>query len=132
VGGRVKARRKTFQPHHNRPREKEKYLTDKPNHSKQQLSTARTQRSAEHARPTTTAPDIDAPYSPRSLRKQPVRTAQGSLPSTTDPETQERAATVLAEHVRTVVDLFPPLTPEQRDRIAALLHTPVTEETASA
>jgi hypothetical protein len=31
---------------------------------------------------------------------------------------------VLAEHVRTVVDSFPPLTPEQRDRIAALLHTP--------
>jgi hypothetical protein len=31
---------------------------------------------------------------------------------------------VLAEHVRVIVDSFPPLTPEQRDRIATLLHTP--------
>ncbi|MGH3687587.1 MAG: hypothetical protein ACRDQY_13730 [Pseudonocardiaceae bacterium] len=31
---------------------------------------------------------------------------------------------VLAEHVRAVVDSFPPLTPEQRDRIATLLRTP--------
>jgi hypothetical protein len=33
---------------------------------------------------------------------------------------------VLAEHVRALVDSFPPLTPDQRDRIAALLRTPVT------
>ncbi|MGH3831207.1 MAG: hypothetical protein ACRDRS_12295 [Pseudonocardiaceae bacterium] len=32
----------------------------------------------------------------------------------------ECPATVLAEHVRAVVDSFPPLTPEQRDRIATL------------
>jgi hypothetical protein len=31
---------------------------------------------------------------------------------------------VPAEHIRAVVDSFPPLTPEQRNRIAALLHTP--------
>jgi hypothetical protein len=31
---------------------------------------------------------------------------------------------VLAEHVRAIVDSFPPLTPEQQDRIADLLHTP--------
>lgn len=107
------------------PEERKTYLTDKPNHSKQRLNTAWTPRNAEHARPTATAPDIDATTSPRSLppsRKQPVRTAQGPLPSTTDPETQERTATVVAEHVRTVVDSFPPLTPEQRDRIATLLH----------
>lgn len=36
----------------------------------------------------------------------------------------ERTAEVFAEHVRTVVDSFPPLTPEQRDRIATLLHIP--------
>lgn len=73
-----------------------------------------------------TAPAIDATDSPGSLppaRKQPVRTAQGP-PSITDPATLERAATMLTEHVRTVVDSFPPLTPEQRDRIATLLHTP--------
>jgi len=34
---------------------------------------------------------------------------------------QERAA-ALAKHVRTIVDSFPPLTPEQRDHIGALLH----------
>jgi hypothetical protein len=44
-------------------------------------------------------------------------------PSITDPATLERAA-ARVKHVRTVVDSFPPLTPEQRDRIAALLHTP--------
>src|SRR6476661_3581079 len=38
-----------------------------------------------------------------------------------DLASQERAA-ALAEHVRAVVDSFPPLTPEQRDRIGALLH----------
>jgi hypothetical protein len=37
----------------------------------------------------------------------------------------ERAATVFAEHIRTIVDSFPPLTPEQRDRIATLLRTPL-------
>lgn len=41
-------------------------------------------------------------------------------PSITDHATLERAA-ARAEHVRAVVDLFPPLTPEQRDRIAVLL-----------
>jgi len=35
--------------------------------------------------------------------------------------TRDLAAERLAEHVRRVVDAFPPLTPEQRDRIAALL-----------
>jgi hypothetical protein len=34
-------------------------------------------------------------------------------------------AEVLAEHVRKVVDAFPPLTDEQCDRIAVLLRTPV-------
>ena len=106
-----------------------KHLTDKPNDSKQLLSTARTRRSGKHARPTATAPDIDATDSPRSLPaspKQPVRTAQELPPSNTDPATLERTATVLAEHVRALVDSFPPLTPDQRDRIAALLRTPVT------
>jgi hypothetical protein len=73
-----------------------------------------------------TAEDIDATNSPRSLppsRKQPVRTAQGLPPTITDSATPERAAAVLAEYVRAVVDSFPPLTPEQRDRIAALLRT---------
>ncbi|MGH3869091.1 MAG: hypothetical protein ACRDQ4_23855 [Pseudonocardiaceae bacterium] len=82
-------------------------------------------RNAEHARPTATAPDIDATDSPRSLppsRRQHVPTAQGLPPSITDPATPERPATVLPEYVRAVVDSFPPLTPEQRDRIAALLH----------
>lgn len=31
---------------------------------------------------------------------------------------------MIAEHVQAIVDSFPPLTPEQRDRIAALLRTP--------
>jgi hypothetical protein len=35
-------------------------------------------------------------------------------------------AEVLAEHVRKVVDAAPPLTAEQRDRIAALLRAPAT------
>ncbi len=40
---------------------------------------------------------------------------------------RDLAAESLAEHVRRVVDRFPPLTPEQRDRIAALLSsTPTT------
>lgn len=34
------------------------------------------------------------------------------------------AAERLADHVRRVVDAFPALTPEQRDRIAALLRSP--------
>lgn len=71
-----------------------------------------------------TAPDIDATDSPRSLppsQRQHVPNAEGLPPSITDPTTPERAATMLAEHVRTVVDSFPPLTSEQRDRIAALL-----------
>lgn len=46
------------------------------------------------------------------------------------PETIEAGrdyrAEVLAEHVRKVVDTFPPLTAEQRDRIAALLRAPAT------
>jgi hypothetical protein len=107
--------------------ERKTSLTDKPNPSKQRLSTTKTRRNAEHARPTATAPDIDATDSPRSLppsRRQPVRTAQGLPPSITDPATLERAATVPAEHIRAVVDSFPPLTPEQRDRIATLLRTP--------
>jgi hypothetical protein len=51
-----------------------------------------------------------------------VRTAQGLPASGGDPATLEPAA-VLAEHVRTVIDSFPPLTPGQRDRIAVLLRT---------
>ncbi len=35
--------------------------------------------------------------------------------------TRDLAAERLAEHVRRVVDAFPPLTPEQRDRIVVLL-----------
>jgi len=35
----------------------------------------------------------------------------------------ERTAEQLAEHVQGVVDRFPALTPEQRDRIAALLRS---------
>ncbi|MGH3898803.1 MAG: hypothetical protein ACRDTA_11240 [Pseudonocardiaceae bacterium] len=40
-------------------------------------------------------------------------------------ESQPPAADALAEHVRAVVDSFPPLTPEQKHRIAALLRTTV-------
>jgi hypothetical protein len=40
--------------------------------------------------------------------------------------TRDLAAERLAEQVRRVVERFPPLTPEQRDRIAALLVTPTT------
>jgi hypothetical protein len=61
---------------------------------------------------------------PGKGRRQPVRTTQRLPPSNTDPTTREHAAAVLAEYVRAVVDSFPPLTPEQRDRIAALLRTP--------
>lgn len=47
------------------------------------------------------------------------------------PETIEAArdyrAEVLAEHVRKVVDAAPPLTAEQRDRIAALLRAPASQ-----
>lgn len=51
-----------------------------------------------------------------------------------DPELAEarlnlRAAR-LAEHVRKVVDQAPPLTPAQRDRIAALLNAPRTADVA--
>jgi hypothetical protein len=105
------------------PEERKIYLTNKPNHSEQRPSTTRTQRSAEHPRPTATAPDVDTTDPPRSLpssRRQPVQPAQELPPSITDPATLERAA-ARAEHVRAVVDLFPPLTPEQRDRIAVLL-----------
>ncbi|MGH3751824.1 MAG: hypothetical protein ACRDRP_03850 [Pseudonocardiaceae bacterium] len=35
---------------------------------------------------------------------------------------------MLAEYVRAIVDSFPPLTPEQRDRIATLLRTPGNRE----
>jgi len=56
------------------------------------------------------------------------RLAQELPPSITDPATLERAAAVLAEYIRAVVDSFPPLTPEQRDRIAALLRTPGNRE----
>ena len=105
------------------PEERKTYLIDKPNHSKQRLSTTKTPRSADHARPTATAPDIDATDTPRSRPpspRHPGRTAQGP-PTITDPATPEHATTVLAEYVRAVVDSFPPLTAEQRDRIAALL-----------
>ena len=91
------------------------------------LSTTKTRRNAEHAPPTTTAPNTDTTDSPRSLlpsRRQPVRTAQGPPPSITDPATLLERATVLAKHIRVIVNSFPPLTPEQRDRIATLLHTP--------
>lgn len=36
----------------------------------------------------------------------------------------QQHASALAEHVRRVVDTFPPLTAEQRERIAALLRVP--------
>lgn len=42
------------------------------------------------------------------------------------------AAEKLAEHVRRVVDAAPPLTPEQRDRIAALLRPVATPEDRAA
>ncbi|MGH3685349.1 MAG: hypothetical protein ACRDRU_06270 [Pseudonocardiaceae bacterium] len=107
------------------PPRKGTYLINKPHHSQQRLSTTRTRNSAEHAQPTATTPDIDATDPPRSLpppsRRQPARTAQELPPSNTDPATPERAAAALAEHVRAVVDSFPPLTPDQRDRIATLL-----------
>lgn len=41
-------------------------------------------------------------------------------------------AEVLAEHVRKVVDAAPPLTAEQRDKIAALLRGPVTRHDGEA
>jgi hypothetical protein len=112
---------------------KGKYLTNKPNHPKQRLSTTKTRRSAEPARLTATAPNIDTTGSPRSLPHswKPVRTPQGLSSSITDPATLERAA-VLAEHVRVIVDSFPPLTPEQRDRIATLLPTPGNRRGAPA
>lgn len=106
------------------PEERKIYLTNKPNYSEQRPSTTRTQRRAEHPRPTATAPDVDTTDPHRSLpssRRQPVQTAQEPPPCITDPATLERAA-ASAEHVRAIVDLFPPLTPEQQDRIALLLH----------
>lgn len=109
------------------PEKRKTNLTENTNYSQKRLSTTRTRGSAKHARPTATPPAIDATNSPESLppsrRRPAVRTAQ-VLPPSTDPATLERAATVRAEHVRAVVDAFPPLTPEQRDRIAALLRIP--------
>jgi hypothetical protein len=46
--------------------------------------------------------------------------------------TRDLAAERLAEHVRAVVDTFPPLTPEQRDRIAALLREVPTDHDGGA
>lgn len=108
--------------HMNAP-EQRTHLTNKPKQSKQRRSSNRTRRSAKHAQPTT-APDIDPTDPPAPVppcRTQSAPTTQAP-PSTTDPATPQRAA-VLAEHIRTIVDSFPPLTPEQRDRIATLLRT---------
>jgi hypothetical protein len=108
----------------NFPRGKETHLTNKSKQPKQRLNSNRTRRSAKHAQPTT-APDIDSTDPPAPVppsRTQSAPTTQ-ALPSTTDPATPQRAATVLADHIRTIVDSFPPLTPEQRDRIATLLRT---------
>jgi hypothetical protein len=41
----------------------------------------------------------------------------------------ERTPPTLAEHIQAIVDSFPPLTPEQRDRIATLLRTPGNRQT---
>ena len=40
--------------------------------------------------------------------------------------TQDTAALEYAEHLRRLVDTFPPLTEAQRDRLAALLRPPST------
>ena len=98
-------------------------LTKKPKQSTQRLNSNRTRRNAKNAQPTA-APDIDptdppAPVPPSRTQSTPTTQAP---PSTTDPATPQRAATVLTEHIRTIVDSFPPLTPEQQDRIATLLH----------
>jgi len=51
-------------------------------------------------------------------------------PETIEAERDYRAE-VLAEHVRRVVDSFPPLSAEQRDKIAALLRAPASDREAS-
>ncbi|MGH3687727.1 MAG: hypothetical protein ACRDSM_22315, partial [Pseudonocardiaceae bacterium] len=82
-------------------------------------------KSAKHAKQATTAPDVNATDSPEPrplARTRPIPTAQAPT-STTNPTNSEHATTALAKHIRTVVNKFPPLTPEQRDRIATLLHT---------
>jgi hypothetical protein len=108
-----------------RPKERKIHLTDKPNHAKQPLNTNKTRKSAKHAKQVTTAPDVNATDSPEPLppaRTRPTPIAQAPT-STTNLANLERATTALAEHIRAVVDKFPPLTPEQRDRIATLLRT---------
>ncbi len=42
-----------------------------------------------------------------------------------DAARRDAAVLALADHVREVIDGFPPLTPEQRDRLAALLRPAV-------
>ncbi len=44
----------------------------------------------------------------------------------------EVQAAAIADHIRRVVDEAPPLTVEQRDRLAILLRGPATEETRVA
>lgn len=71
------------------------------------------------------APNLTAHQTPTT---HPTETNSHSQPptqrltSTLDPATPEHAA-MLAEHVRAIVDSFPPLTSEQQDRIATLLRT---------
>jgi len=108
-----------------RPKERKIHLTDKPNHAKQLLNINKTRKSAKHAKQATTGPDVNTTDSPelRPLARTRLASTAQAPPSTTDPGIPKRAATVLAEHIRAVVDEFPPLTPEQRDRIATLLRS---------
>ena len=50
--------------HASYPRGKETHLTDKTNHSAPRHSITRTPRSADHALPTATAPDVETPDAP--------------------------------------------------------------------
>ncbi len=102
-------------------------VSDNSNRSKDRLSTTRTRNGAAHTQPTAAAQDVDATDSRKSLpfsQRQPTPTAQGlPPPSITDLTTPEHTAAVRAKHIRAIVDSFPPLTSEQRDRIATLLRT---------
>lgn len=61
-----------------------------------------------------------AKYRARSKLANKVKYLGADHPDTLDAR-RELTAVTLEEHVRRVVDTFPPLTAEQRDRIAALL-----------
>jgi hypothetical protein len=45
-----------------------------------------------------------------------------AAPERIDEARADLAATTLEDHIRRVVDAAPPLTPEQRERLALLLH----------